>query len=94
MEESGAPGSEHKLLAKHVGSWKTDGKMWMAPGAPPTVTTDEAVVRLILGGGYMTGEYNAEMPPCGSFSGRGLTAFDRGECEFGSTCCYSMSDPL
>ena len=75
MMAAATPGDEHKMLAKSVGVWKGDIKMWMQPGAAPTASTGETTNEMIMGGRYLqsknTGNF-MNMP----FEGIGVTGYD------------------
>ncbi len=62
MKDTGAaaaPGKEHKLMAKGVGSWDVDAKMWMGPAGPPMPSVGKSEHHTILGGRYMIQEYKS-----------------------------------
>ena len=72
------PGKMHELLAKNVGEWKTTIKMWMQPGAEPTVTEGTSVGEMFLGGRYLQTKHSADfmgMP----MQGIGIDAYDNGK---------------
>ena len=47
------PGEMHQLLAKQVGEWNVELKMWMDPSAPPEVSSGTVECEMILGGRYL-----------------------------------------
>lgn len=85
-----AKGPEHAKLAQMVGTWDTETKMWMAPGAPPTVSHGTAEFRLILDGRYLEQTFRGEVfgQP---FEGRAVEGYDRIKKKYVSTWIDSMS---
>jgi hypothetical protein len=80
------PGPEHELLKRVVGKWNTTTEMWWAgPDGPSTQTKGTATYESILGGRYVLGHMQGQMPlPDASgqtkmvdFEGIGVTGFDR-----------------
>lgn len=69
------PSEGHKFLGKMVGTWKAEGTMWPAAGAPGMKSSGESQMDMILGGRYLlqtyTGSY-MDMP----FQGHNLMAYD------------------
>ena len=53
------PSEGHKMLDGMVGTWETKVTAYLAPGAPPMVSTGVSEISWILGGRYM-GEDTAE----------------------------------
>lgn len=47
------PGDHHDVLAAKVGTWSAEIKHWMAPGAPPEVSSATSEMTMILGGRYL-----------------------------------------
>ncbi len=47
------PGETHQRMAALCGEWKSDIKMWMAPGTEPVVSQGKVFIEMILGGRYM-----------------------------------------
>ena len=81
MAKYGAPSTEHEMLAKREGRWKTSTKFWLVPNAPPQVLEGESTSQMILGGRYLYCQYNMDfngMP----IEGIGLTAYDRMKGEY------------
>ncbi|MEM7396887.1 MAG: DUF1579 family protein, partial [Verrucomicrobiota bacterium] len=63
---------QHKLLAKDVGTWKAEMKMYMAgPDKPPTVVEATEVNTLMEGGLWLLTDFDA-----GQFKGHGQYGYD------------------
>jgi hypothetical protein len=93
MMEYGTPGDFHKMMAKWDGNWDAEAKMWMAPGAPPMVTSMKTVNKMTLNGLYQqsasTGSFNG-MP----FNGTGTTGYDNHRKVITSTWIDNMSSGM
>lgn len=61
MAEYKTPGDVHAMLAKSNGKWNVETSMYMAPGAPPTVSKGSVVNKMILGGRYQVSEFKGTM---------------------------------
>ncbi len=59
--KAGAVTVEHKALEYFAGRWRVEGKMWAAPGAPPTESVNSNEGEMILGGRYVRLTYRGEM---------------------------------
>jgi hypothetical protein len=90
MEKFGAPGPEHKLLAEMAGTWNVESKMWMDPAAPPHVSKGLSVQKTILGGRFIQYDYEGDAMGM-SFSGHGLTGYDRYNKKYVSLWLDTMS---
>jgi uncharacterized protein DUF1579 len=87
------PGKEHKMLEKRAGTWDYKASMYMAPGAPPTVTKGKSVRKMAMGGRFLLDETSGEgMAEFGGtpFQGSGITAFDNYKKKFVSTWIDNM----
>ncbi len=83
------PGDPHKLLASWDGTWTGDITMWMAPGAPPTVSKGTAINKMILGGRYQFSKHSGNM--MGSpFEGEATTGYDNTKKKFISSWIDNM----
>lgn len=83
------PGPMHELLAKRVGEWKSEMKMWMDPSQPPTTSEGSAVCEALLGGRYFQTKHESTfmgMP----FTGEEVTGFDNAKKKFFSTWIDNM----
>jgi hypothetical protein len=56
----GAPGAEHKSLAKLVGEWNVASKLWESPGAPAKETKAHSKFRAVMGGRFIVQDYEGE----------------------------------
>lgn len=61
MADYATPGDVHAMLAKSSGKWNVETSMYMAPGAPPTVSKGTSVNKMILGGRYQVAEFKGTM---------------------------------
>lgn len=90
FEKAGTPGEPHELLAKTAGTWKVTMKMWMEPGAEPTVNDGTAVREMIMDGRYLeerfTGTVMGQL-----FNGRGVTGYNNITGKYWGTWIDSMS---
>jgi len=76
--EMAKPAVEHEFLSKLAGTWKAEGKFWMAPGAPPSETTGTSVNEMILDGRFLESRYESPSPMGGGeFVGIAVDGFDR-----------------
>ena len=75
MTAAGAPGPQHQALASRAGSWKVEGKMWMAPGADAMPMMGTASTRSLLGGRYIVEEFQSEFMGQ-PFEGRLMQGYD------------------
>ncbi|MFQ5411970.1 MAG: DUF1579 family protein [Phycisphaerae bacterium] len=75
------PGEHHQDLNQFVGQWNMTTKMWMIPGAPPSVSKGTVKYKMIMDGRFLSEEVSAEidMGPMGKqpFEGFGLTGYDK-----------------
>ena len=70
------PGEVHQAMASFTGDWKTENKMWMAPGMEPTVTQGTCKMEMLLGGRYLKSTYAGDfmgMP----FEGMSIEGYDK-----------------
>jgi hypothetical protein len=75
MMKAATPGDAHKKLGAMVGTFDTDVKMWMEPGAPPTAGSGVAENTWALDGRFVQQQFNGTfmgMP----FHGIGYTGYD------------------
>jgi hypothetical protein len=70
------PGEQHAQLAKSIGTWTGNTKMWMAPGMEPTQSTCTSTVAGIMDGRFTKCKMEGEMPGMGPFNGFGIYGFD------------------
>ena len=69
---------EHARLEPFVGTFKSEVKMWMAPGEP-TVSTGTMVNELDLGGRFLKQTYEGDQAegPFPNFAGRGYWGYNK-----------------
>jgi hypothetical protein len=74
-QKAGQPGMHHKHLAKLVGSWEGETKMWMDPSGEPMVTPATIEYKMIMDGRYLMEMISSEFMGQ-PFMGHGLYAFN------------------
>jgi hypothetical protein len=83
------PGAEHKMLAESNGKWDGEVTMWMAAGAPPSVSKMTTENKMIMGGRYQQsinkGSFDG-MP----FEGISTVSYDNGKKLWTSTWIDNM----
>ena len=90
LRTTGGPGPEHEHLKRSIGKWDVKAKFYMTPGMPPDESTGTCEFRSILGGRFITQEYEAISPSMGPFSGFGINGFDRLKGKYVSVWMDSM----
>ncbi|MBA3962453.1 MAG: DUF1579 domain-containing protein [Chthoniobacterales bacterium] len=98
MMELAKPNENHKLLAQLTGTWTDTVKMWMAPGAPPSVSTGTAERRAVMDGRYYVAHFDGEMKMPGEdgklknfrFHGMSIEGYDNVKKKFFSTWVDNM----
>ena len=83
------PGPEHEMLKKDVGTWDATVEMFMAPGAPPSVSKGTETVTM-LGGFWQLTEFKSEMMGQ-PFEGRGATGYDPAKKKYVGTWVDTMT---
>ena len=58
MMKAATPGDAHKKLSPMAGTWTTDVKMWMAPGAAPAAGSGTAENTWALDGRWLEQRFN------------------------------------
>jgi hypothetical protein len=90
-EKAMTPGEQHARLAGHFeGTWDTTMRMWMEPGAEPTVSTGISTNTMVLGGRQLKMEFSGtfmDMP----FMGIGFTGYDNVTGKYTGTWTDNMS---
>lgn len=87
--KSATPGDAHKVLSAFEGTWKAVVTMWMAPGAPPSVSEGTMTSRWVLGGRWLRQDYSGvwmDMP----FEGLGYFGHDNIKKEYVGTWTDTM----
>ncbi len=69
------PGKFHAYLEPLVGHWKQTVKWWMAPGAPPDVSTGTCEYKWIMGKRFLLQTVKGDMEGQ-TFEGMGLMGYD------------------
>lgn len=93
----GQTGKFHARLEPLVGRWTQSVKMWMAPGAPPEVSTGTCESKWILGGRFLLQEIKEDVkadmdhPP---FEGAGLIGYDNFKKKYTSVWVDNMSTAI
>ena len=91
------PGKFHAHLEPLVGRWTQSVKMWMAPGAPPVVSTGTTESKWILGGRFLLQEVKEDVkgdmdhPP---FEGAGLIGYDNFKKKYTSVWVDNMGTAI
>jgi len=84
------PGPVHQWMAKGVGEWKVETKMWWDENVKdPTLSTGTCTNTMIMGGRYLQSKHTSEvmgMP----FEGVATTGYDNGKKMFVSTWVDNM----
>lgn len=87
------PGTFHKMLTKHEGSWTEEATFWMTPGAPPTTSSMSCENKMIMGGRYQQSTHKGTvngMP----FEGISTVGYDNAKKVFFSTWIDNMGTGL
>jgi hypothetical protein len=100
MIENSKLNENHKVLAQTAGDWNYTVKFWMNPdpSAKPQESKGTAIRKMIMGGRYLTGEYNGQMQMPGldgkmkdvAFKGTGMEAYDNLKKKFVATWADNM----
>ena len=75
------PGPEHEQLARWVGEWDAEVKIWMSPDGEPMVSSNKTTARMILGGRFLQSEASGEFMGM-TVESMGIMGFDRRSEEF------------
>ncbi len=90
MAKYSTPAAEHKALEQFVGTWDTNAKMWMAPGAAPQESTGTAENKMTLGGRFLEQKFEGNMMGQ-PFIGMGYTGYDLYKKEYVGNWMDSMN---
>ncbi|HNO79844.1 MAG TPA: DUF1579 domain-containing protein [Phycisphaerae bacterium] len=74
MAKYAAPGPQHAMLQKAVGTWKTEIKHWMEPGEPME-STGKSVIKSVMDGRYIEEHFTSDMMGQ-PFVGRSILGYD------------------
>ncbi len=88
-QEYMTPGKMHEWMAKSVGDWTFESKMWMMPDTDPQVSTGTMTSEMILGGRYMKQTHKGEMMGM-PFEGINIFAYDNAKQMFVSSWIDNM----
>jgi len=83
-QEYMSPGPMHQMLAKGVGEWIANIKMWEDPNMPPSESTGTSVVKSILGGRYFQGTYTGTYNGM-EMNGQDIVGYDNAKKKFFNT---------
>lgn len=92
-EAAATPGAAHRKLAPLVGEWKAEVKCWMAPDAPPTLTTGAAKTSWIMNGRFIQQEFKGEFMGK-PFRGMSFTGYDNVRGKYNSVWIDDMSTTM
>ena len=76
MEKYGTPSEEHEMLAKRVGKWNCEVKMWWAPGMEPEISEGTATYEMMANGRFLKGEFHGDFNGQ-PFVGHSVTGYNR-----------------
>jgi hypothetical protein len=92
-EAAATPGASHRKLDHLVGEWTAEVKCWMAPDAPPTVTTGTAKSSWVMNGRFVQQEFNGEFMGK-PFHGMSFTGYDNVRGKYNSVWVDDMSTTM
>lgn len=87
---AGTPGPQQAALASRAGTWKVEGKMWMAPGTDPMPMNAMATTVALLDGRYILEDFHSDFMG-EPFEGRLLMGYDNVTSEYWSVWFDNMS---
>lgn len=90
MMKNMSPGENHKRLARMTGDWTFTGKMYMAPGAPPTEWGGTMHGEMILNGRFLQAIWKGNMMGQ-AFEGHALEGYDNMTKKYVSSWADNMS---
>ncbi|AMV39592.1 DUF1579 domain-containing protein [Planctomyces sp. SH-PL62] len=75
-QEAAKPTAEHREMAKEVGVWDAEVKVWtQGPDGPPETSKGVEEITLMPGGLWILSKFEGEMAGH-SFTGRGISGYD------------------
>jgi len=86
-------GEPHKMMAKGAGTWDAEVTMWMAAGAPPSVSKATTVVTSLYGGLYQEAKHTGNMMGM-PFEGMSTMGYDNLKKEYVSTWIDNMGSGI
>lgn len=90
MQEAGAPGEAHKVLAEMEGEWTFTSKNWEKPNAKPELGSGTSSLKMVMGGRYLQQELKSKMMGM-DYEGLGFTGYDNVKKEYNIVWMDSMS---
>ncbi|MHC4224108.1 MAG: DUF1579 family protein [Planctomycetota bacterium] len=69
------PGEHHQELARFIGKWTVDSKMFMQPGVPPMTSKGSAEFKWLMPNRWLAQEYTGSMMGM-PYTGFGITGWD------------------
>ena len=79
--KASTPGDAHKLMAKHVGEWDAEVKLWMDPAGEPMVSKGKGTNTLIFGGRFLESRFKGDFQG-EPFEGIGYMGYDNVQQKF------------
>ncbi len=70
------PGEQHQLLAKKVGVWEVNGKMWHEPNSEPELFDGTSTIEAIMDGRYFLEKIDGSEFMGMPFEGRSVFGYD------------------
>ncbi|WP_165250798.1 DUF1579 domain-containing protein [Paludisphaera soli] len=81
-QEAAKPTAQHEKMAKEVGTWDAEVKVWMqGPDAPPDISKGVEEITLMPGGLWLTSKFDGRMAGT-PFTGRGISGYDPAKKKF------------
>jgi len=74
--EYSTPGEHHQQLAKKVGEWQIEGKMWHAPNTEPELFDGTSHIKAIMDGRYFLEKIDGSEFMGMPFEGRSVSGYD------------------
>src|SRR5699024_11900 len=91
MVMAATPGDMQKHLTKDAGTWLGKNTMWMGPDAEPIHCDSTTTITPVMDGRYIKGEFSAEMPGMGPYSGFAIKGYDNVARKFVATMIDNQS---
>jgi hypothetical protein len=94
------PGPEHALYKDIAGTWDAKVESFMAPGAPPSVSSGTETARVACGGLCLLTDFKGSFvmgppsTPATAFDGHGTETYDQGKKKYVGSWTDSMSTGL
>lgn len=87
------PDENHEFLKKFVGTWEVESKMWVKPGAEPSVSNLTSEGKMILGGRYLYFVFEGTMMGQ-PFKGIQIVGYDKFEKKYRTFWIDNSSTPF